>query len=272
MHDTKAFSTSYFLRYFGKSKKKHELTVHGLEDDPVFNEYVSSSSYPTKASETERDDMYNYQCSLLDQGLLYMDFIECIAEGDGNRIIRCWKFLMLHFFAENKSKYAIEVLYLLIQQNCLLSQREAYRQRWNRSTNKNGGAGNNVSLDLDLDLEHDNNYLKEALKKLGPNVAQSAVSRCGKILKFARKKVEDINRECAVMKRTVKHFIKSARKDLEKLVHHLIEKEALTLHPGRHYRYFANIALHTLNKNALSGLCKWIKNHKKGIITGRKAQ
>ena len=53
---------------------------------------------------------------------------------------------------------------------------QAYRQRWNRSTNNKRGAGNNVPLDLDL--EHDNNYLTEGLKKLGPNLTQSSVLRC----------------------------------------------------------------------------------------------
>ena len=163
----------------------------------------------------EMDDMYNYQCSLLDQGLFYMNFIDAIAEGDGNRIIRSWKFLMLHFYAEKKYKYAIEAQYLLLQHYCLLSRREAYHQRWNRSVNNKGGAGNNVSLDLDL--EHDNHYLKEAIRKLGPNATQSSVLRCAKVLKLARKKIEDVSRECAVMKRSGKHFVKSNRQDLENL-------------------------------------------------------
>ena len=219
---------------------------------------------------SERDDMYNYQCNLLDQGLFYMNLIDAIAEGDGDRIIRSWKFLMLHFFAEKRYKYAIEAQYLLLQQLCILSQKQAYRQKWNRSTNNKGGAGNNVPLDLDL--EHDNNYLKASLKKLGPNLTQSAVSRCGKMLKFARNKIEDISRECGVMKRSGKHFIQSTKKDMAKLVHHLIEKDALIEHPGRRYKYFTNIMQHPLDEKNLSGLCTWINNHKEGIISGRKAQ
>ena len=41
-----------------------------------------------------------------------MNFVDAIAEGDGNRIIRCWKYLLLHFYAEVKTKYAIEAQYL----------------------------------------------------------------------------------------------------------------------------------------------------------------
>lgn len=254
------------IRHFGKSKAKHERNIHSLEEaNSVEKDCPSTDTMKVP----EKDDMYNYQCNLLDQGLFYMNFIDAIAEGDGNRIVRCWKFLMLHFFAEKKHKYAIEAQYLLLQQFCLLSQRQSYRQKWNRSTNNKGGAGNNVSLDLDL--EHDNNYLKTAVRKLGPNLTQSAVSRCGKILKFARNIVEDITRECSVMKQSGKHFIKTTKQDMAKLVHHLIDKDALVEQPGRQYRYFANIAPHPLHKESLSGLCMWINNHKQGIITGRKA-
>jgi len=236
---------------------------------------LKDTSPPPPVSKTEEhkpdhDDMFNYQCNLLDHGLLYMNFIDAIAEGDGDRIVRCWKFLLLHFYAEKKAKYAVEAQYLLLQQYCLLSPRQAYRQRWNRSTNNKGGAGNNVSLDLDL--EHDNNYLKQAIKKMGPNLTEISVSRCCRILKFARGKVEGISRECDVMKRSGTHFIKSNKQDMEKLVKDLIESEALFEHLGRNYRHFVDVPKHPLHKNNLSGLCTWFNNHKKGIILGRKAR
>ena len=53
--------------------------------------------------------MFNYQCDLMDHGLLYMNFIDAVAEGDGDRIIRCWNFLLLRFFCDQGStKYTIE--------------------------------------------------------------------------------------------------------------------------------------------------------------------
>ncbi len=150
--------------------------------------------------ETTNDDVYNYQCNLLDQGLLYMNFVDAIAEGDGDRIIRCWKYLLLHFYAENKTKYAIEAQYLLLQQYCLLSPRQAFRQRWNRSVNNKGGAGKNVSLDLDL--EHDNNYLKQSIKKMGHNITTTAISRACRVLKLSRNLCDNLRKECFVMKKS----------------------------------------------------------------------
>lgn len=233
---------------------------------------IVDESYPTVEPEQSclPDDMFNYQCNLLDNGLLYINFVDALAEGDGDRIVRSWKFMLLQFYAQKKMKYAVEAQYLLLQQYCLLSQRDAYIKRWNRSTNNKGGAGKNVPLDLDL--EHDNNYLKESIRKLGPNLSEASVQRCAKILKFAREKVEVVTRECQVMKKSGKHFIQSSKKDLAKIVNNSVEKKAFLKQPGRYYKHFHNIQSHPVNGNNLSGLCTWITNHKKGVVTGRKAR
>lgn len=93
--------------------------MHGLDPESEILKDVSPAV--TKPEVKDEDDVFNYQCNLLDHGLLYMNFMDAIAEGDGSRIIRCWKFLLLHFYAEGKTKYAIlEALYLLLQQYSLL--------------------------------------------------------------------------------------------------------------------------------------------------------
>ena len=40
----------------------------------------------------EKDDMFNYQCSFLEYGMLILNFFDAIKEGDGKRTFRCWKF------------------------------------------------------------------------------------------------------------------------------------------------------------------------------------
>ena len=91
----------------------------------------------------------------MEHGLLYMNFTDAIAEGDVNRMMQCWKFLLLHFYSDSQStKYAVEALYRQLQQQALLSPRQAFHQPWNRSVKNNGGRGKNVPLDLDV--EHDN--------------------------------------------------------------------------------------------------------------------
>ena len=41
--------------------------------------------------------------------MFYKEYIDSIREGDGNRILHCWKYMLLIFKASNKTKYSVEV-------------------------------------------------------------------------------------------------------------------------------------------------------------------
>ena len=88
--------------------KKHEVQCHNVHADMEEMDSILAE---------ESDDIFNYQCNLLNHGLLYANFRDAISEGDGERIIRCWKFLLLHFYADgsSSSKYALEALFLQFQ-------------------------------------------------------------------------------------------------------------------------------------------------------------
>ena len=40
--------------------------------------------------------MLSYQRSLLDYGMLILNFFDGISEGDGERVVRCWKFFLMY--------------------------------------------------------------------------------------------------------------------------------------------------------------------------------
>ena len=69
--------------------------------------------------------------------------------------------------------------------------------------NNNGGNGKNVPLDLEV--EHDNNSIKEGIRKLGPNLTCTAVTRCARMLPAAEE-------QCKVCKGM--HFDEEIRKVL----------------------------------------------------------
>lgn len=74
-----------FCRYDGQHRRNHESS-HGLFiDDTPAPTSVQASTF----DKGDSDDMFNYQCSLMDHGLLYMNFTDAVAEGDGDRIMRC---------------------------------------------------------------------------------------------------------------------------------------------------------------------------------------
>ena len=87
--------------------------------------------------------MYSYQCSLMEFLMLIHNFRDAISEGDGDRIVRTWKFMLPYLKVDGKgsTKYALKGFHFLSQIQSLLSERDAHRLIWNRSVKKKDGLG-----------------------------------------------------------------------------------------------------------------------------------
>ena len=146
-----------------KEKRQHESQhVPVIIHDQIH--VTSSASTQQQSSVTsEADDMYSYKCSFLEYSMIIENFFDAIREGDGERILRCWKFQLLYL----KHDADCFDLTLLFQINLLLSPRDAHRLVWNRTTSSKSGNGNNIPLDLALEFM--NRILKKVVLKLGPN-------------------------------------------------------------------------------------------------------
>ena len=132
--------------------------------------YHLSQSYGAHRKKIKkRDDMFNYQSSFSEIGLLVKNYFDAVSHGDSRRVIRCWKFMLPYLRQDGSGsrKYALEALYLQCQVNALLRPRAAHRLTWNRFfKSKYGMAGN---IPLDFALEHFNCIIKTLTKKLGAN-------------------------------------------------------------------------------------------------------
>ena len=120
--------------YDGKRRRDHEASHKGM----VFNQV------DVVKHKEEKDDMFNYQTSFL-EALLLSNFYDAISEGDGQRLLRCWKFILAYLIKDGAGsrKYALEAFYLLCQANSLLSLQASHRLIWNRFyKGKPGPAGN----------------------------------------------------------------------------------------------------------------------------------
>ena len=107
------------------------------------------------------EDMYNYQRALLEIGMVIINFLDAISEGE--RVIRNWKFLLLYFQHDNGSqKYSLEALYLMSQVNALFSPKAAHHIVWNRFSKRKQCQGGNIPLDLALEFV--NRIFKDAVK------------------------------------------------------------------------------------------------------------
>lgn len=126
-------------------------------------------------------------------GPLLKEFGDAIKEGDGDRIVKCWRYFLLLFKANGRKNYSVEAFNLLAQHDFLLSLRQAKQLAWNRTVNTHGYSGKNVSADLHM--EHLNRQAKNALLTLGSNIKDEAVERTGKCLRQTTKLTNTFDNE-----------------------------------------------------------------------------
>ena len=131
------------------------------------------------------DGVSNYASAVLNDGLL-MEFRDAIHEGDGPRILRCWKFMLLYWRHTGHTKYAHEAIQLILcATHGAASERIVKELVWCRTVNpRGGGAGNNIPADLYL--EHLNRTLKDCLHSVGPNISIQSIVQSSKSQEIAR--------------------------------------------------------------------------------------
>ena len=185
--------------------------------------------------------MLAYQKSLLDYGMLILNFFDAISEGDGNRLLRCWKFFLMFLKHQEgtSSKYALEALYLMFQVYALLSPQASHRLIWNRFIKNKPGIGGHIPLDLQLEFY--NKIVKEAIKNLGPNAAIKSIDRICHSFGRTTDLMNVFYNDFKVFKRSGKHFKKSTNDDLNKIVKELVVQQAFTYTTGRNYRLYSGV-------------------------------
>ena len=81
----------------------------------IVDKYVCFSFNHQAAVNLTSDKVYIYASELLSIGLFYMEYTDAIREGDGLRVLRCWKYLLPIFKSSNRTNYSTEVLHFLYQ-------------------------------------------------------------------------------------------------------------------------------------------------------------
>ncbi len=164
------------------------------------------------------------------------------APGYGQRIIRCWKFLLLYFKHDSgSSKYSPEVLYLMFQIYALLSPRSAHQLIWNRSVKAKTGFGGNIPLDLNLEFL--NRIVKEAIKKLGPNASKRSIDRICHSMTVTKTLMENYDTAVKLYKAS-----------------------------GRSYHFYGGFKSSLLAGFDLQKMYNWINHNKKQILLQRCAR
>ena len=127
------------------------------------------------------DHVFEYARELISLGLLYMSYNDAIKEGDGERVMICWKYMLLIFKATGRRNYSIEAFHTLSNYR-LLPPRQAHQLVWSQFiiVHGNGIPGHNIPSDLHM--EHLNRLCKECIHHLGANKTEKAIIRVSKCM------------------------------------------------------------------------------------------
>ncbi|XP_072019454.1 uncharacterized protein [Amphiura filiformis] len=93
------------------------------------------------STDHQEDYKYNYICAVMREGLLDIARLDAVREGDGERIIRHWRYDFVHFHAYNHPNYRLISFRMIAQIYALLTPRMAARVMHNRTVNVHGGVG-----------------------------------------------------------------------------------------------------------------------------------
>ena len=219
---------------------------------------VDNESYST----CHADHLMEYACEVLSTGLLLMEFIDGIREGDGYRILRCWRAFLPIFKATNRKNYSIEAFTFLVQHDFLFSPRLRQQLVWERTVNVHGMPGRNISCDLLM--EHLNRVCKGAMGNLGSNIqSNDSVSRIGKSVGELMSYYDDINDIKSESKDRSK---RSEAADLDKIIEELKNLEIFKPVPGRSHLNFPKFYSNPCKKLDLSQFKLWLNGKLKEVL------
>lgn len=211
----------------------------------------------------EDDAVYNYASAVIGYGLLANDFEDAYKEGDGERTIRLWKFFLLHFKTNGRTKYALEAFNLIAQVNALLSARKAHQLIWNRTCSTNNYGENKP---LDLQNEHLNRVLKDDINTYRAQLTQRSIERTGHAIGATMQVLTNFDRISLVKPESGKHPEPLYKEDLDTIVEELKTQEVFTFRPGRKHESFPDFPsdpLLKLKKNKSKQLQNWLQRHRK---------
>ena len=237
-----------------ESKEERQSVIESIS-----SEIVDSFNFQFKASsQVAEDGIQIYGKQLLGIGMLYWEYTDAIKEGDGDRLLRCWKYMLVLFINTGRKNYSIEALKMLYQFYYQLPQRQATQLLYSRFVNVFGLPGHNIPTDLHL--EHLNAIVKSCVKSLRANKTEEAIKRSAKALGKLFPICQRFDEENNVAIPSGTHSRASIRKDLDIIVEEIQNLKIFDTVAGRKHPSFSHPKNALLQKSE-DELKRWITVH-----------
>ena len=217
-----------------------------------------SFQFNSSDKSTNVDRVQQYAVELLSIGLFYMEFCDGIREGDGERVLRCWRYMLPMFHNTGRKNYAKEALNIVYLHDYLLPPRLAAQIIWSRFVNVHGYRGKNIPCDLHN--EHLNRLCKEAVRSLGSNKKENAIIRVSRALGTIFPVLDTFDEENDVTPPTGRHKVASATRDRDIMLSELMRNKVFNHYPQRRHSAFPKptslLHMNTTVKNWILTRCK----------------
>ena len=201
------------------------------------------------------DGVCAYSVQLLRLGCFYMEYSDAIREGDGRRVLRCWRYMLPMFLAAGNRNYACEAANLLLQHLYTVSPRLSAQLLWSRFVNVHGLPGKNIAADLHM--EHLNRIAKEAIRFQGANKTDKAIARVGRAIGTLSTVLDNFDVHNQVPSTSSRQAKPDAQKDIKVVVNELVKCRSFDVEKGRKYNRFPK-PKNVLNDKDREEILTWI--------------
>lgn len=257
-------SDSMFGAEFMKCNEKEKTAILTRAVGEIISEYTHCFELEQSQNVKDTDHVMAYAKELLTLGMLYMEYIDAIREGDGTRILRCWRFLLLIFKATGKRKYSIQAATLLFQYEYLFSERMRHQLIWSRTVNVHGKLSKNIAMDLHM--EHLNRELKSSISHLGANVAEKTIQRVGLCLCQLIEIRNNFDLMTGIEIESGWHTSRSLKSDLNSVLEELRKAAVFDEKPKRKHSEFKSFKCNTVGSIKKDDLQSWLRDQLHKLI------
>ena len=239
--------------------ESHEKRANALEEicGSIIDKLVSFR-FNNDTIQRTGDRVYDYTKKLASLGFFYLEFSDAIREGDGQRVLRCWRYLLTIFKNSGQKNYSLEAVNLLNQYQFVLPPIDAQKLIWNRLVNVHGIPGKNIPGDLCL--EHLNRLCKQAVNDRGSNQSKEVIMFVGKVLGVLKPVLEQFDLQNNIITPSGAHKRPNSSKDRDKLIHHLKTVTPFSQQSARKHNTFPK-PKDLLHSKTTNELIDWIESH-----------
>ena len=258
-HEKKPPQTTVEIEQPSKPTKRKRgcKTKDGTKDKDTQEDTGGASAQESDVcGAPEEDGVYNYSCAALSFFMLILNFQDAIRRGDGERVIRLYKFLLLYFKASGKHKYAFHSLRLLVQVEHLLPPRVSHQLIWNRFVNLSGQPDSNFPMDLFVEFM--NKVFKMDCVGFHGRITDEAVQRVSRAAQKLDKVLRASDKAGSVKGRSGDHKKRDVKQDVLSLIEVQHEERIFDERPGRHHHAFPGFPRHPLLQMDYAQLQTWM--------------